>query len=101
MAENNKTTEDNRRDDYVNSRMKQHNRFYKNIYNVLYTINEFIIALLFLIGSVLFYFKALETWAITLFVIASFQFIIKPSIRLVHEIKARKHYGEEYDRQKT
>ncbi|MET3684394.1 hypothetical protein ABID56_002521 [Alkalibacillus flavidus] len=86
------------REEYIDSRMQNHNRFYKDIYNLLYTINDFTIAFWFLIGSILFYFESLKVWGVTLFVVASFQFMIKPTIRLVHEIKARSHYGEEYDR---
>ncbi|SES25226.1 YrhK-like protein [Gracilibacillus ureilyticus] len=89
------------REDYVNDRMKQHNRFYKNIYNILYTANDITIGFWFLLGSILFYFESLKIYGITLFVIASIQFLIKPAIRLVHEVKARKHYGEEYDQQQA
>ncbi|UOQ48391.1 YrhK family protein [Gracilibacillus caseinilyticus] len=89
---------DSSRKNYVDQRMKQHKRFYKNIYDILYTINDFTIAVWFLIGSIFFYFESLKTWGVTLFVIASVQFLIKPSIRLVHEFSARKHYGKEYDR---
>ncbi|RPF52209.1 YrhK family protein [Aquisalibacillus elongatus] len=88
------------REDYVDNQMKKHNRFYKDIYNVLYTLNDFTIAFWFLVGSIFFYFESLKTWGVTLFVIASFQFMIKPTIRLVHEIKARGHYGREYDEMK-
>ncbi|NIK13029.1 YrhK family protein [Alkalibacillus almallahensis] len=85
------------REAYIDERMRSHNRFYKDIYNLLYTINDFTIAAWFLVGSVFFYFESLKVWGVTLFVLASFQFMIKPTIRLVHEIKARRYYGEEYD----
>ncbi|GAE91971.1 hypothetical protein JCM21714_944 [Gracilibacillus boraciitolerans JCM 21714] len=97
----NRNSGNKEREDYVNHKMEKHNRFYKNIYNVLYTINDFTIAIWFLIGSILFYFESLKNWGVTLFVIASFQFLIKPTIRLVHEVQARKHYGNEYDHKKA
>ncbi|ENH95992.1 hypothetical protein J416_13184 [Gracilibacillus halophilus YIM-C55.5] len=86
-----------KRNEYVDSQMAKHNRFYKDIYNILYTLNDFTIAVWFLIGSIFFYFESLKTWGVTLFVIGSFQFLIKPTIRLIHEVNARKHYGTEYD----
>lgn len=85
------------RNDYVNNKMNNHSRFYKDIYKVLYTINDLTLGLWFFIGSIFFYFESLKTWGVTLFVIASFQFVIKPTIRLVHEVNARRHYQNEYD----
>ncbi|KAB8135781.1 hypothetical protein F9U64_10965 [Gracilibacillus oryzae] len=89
------------KEDYVNNRMKQHNQFYKSIYKVLYTINDFTIGVWFFAGSILFYFESLKKLGVTLFVIGSFQFLIRPTIRLVHEVKAKKHYGKEYDQQQA
>ena len=42
-------------------------------------------ALSFLVGSILFFWKSLGTAAISLFVIGSFYFAMKPTIRLVRE----------------
>ncbi len=85
------------REEYVDHKMNSHSQFYKKSYKILYTINDFTLGLWFLIGSVFFYFESLKTWGVTLFVLASLQFVIKPTIRLVHEMNARKHYGNEYD----
>ncbi|MFD2639996.1 YrhK family protein [Piscibacillus salipiscarius] len=97
--ENQTNAQHQSREDYIDEQMQQHKRFYKKIYNVLYTLNDFTVAFWFLIGSIFFYFESLKTWGVTLFVLASFQFAIKPTIRLIHEIKARGHYGREYDQQ--
>lgn len=96
----NRNSDSKDRENYINNKMEKHNRFYKGIYDILYTINDFTIAIWFLIGSILFYFESLKNWGVTLFVIASIQFLIKPTIRLVHEVQARKHYAEEYDNKK-
>ncbi|WP_255437482.1 YrhK family protein [Thalassobacillus sp. CUG 92003] len=87
------------KDEYVNHQMGQHSNFYKHIYHVLYTINDFLLGLWFFIGSIFFYFDSLKTWGVTLFVLASLQFVIKPTIRLVHEFHAKNHYRNEYDEQ--
>ncbi|MCG1029076.1 YrhK family protein [Virgibacillus halodenitrificans] len=85
------------RDEYVTGKMRQHTRFYKKIYQLLYTLNDFLLGLWFLIGSIFFYFEPLKTWGVTLFVIASLQFVLKPTIRLIHEIDAKRYYGRKYD----
>ncbi|SHM99175.1 YrhK family protein [Gracilibacillus kekensis] len=95
---NDQSVRNHSREGYVNCQMKKHSRFYKHIYNVIYTVNDIIIAIWFIIGSILFYFESIKTYGVTLFVLASFQLLIKPTIRLIHEVRAKKHYGEEYDR---
>lgn len=88
------------REAYIDRRMKGHTLFFRKIYHTLYTINDFLLGLWFFIGSICFYFEG--PWRIlgvTLFVLASFQFLVRPTIRLVHEFHARRHYGHEYDRQ--
>ncbi|WP_150912293.1 YrhK family protein [Marinobacter halotolerans] len=51
-------------------------------YEVMSIINDFIIALWFLVGSILFLFPEYERAAIWFFIIGSFQFLVRPSIRL-------------------
>ena len=48
--------------------------------------NDFLIAIWFLIGSIFFFFPSLERAAAWLFVIGSFQFIVRPTIRLICHI---------------
>ncbi len=52
--------------------------------------NDFLIALWFLVGSILFLFPELETYAIWLFIIGSFQFLIRPSLRLMSHFHIKK-----------
>ena len=54
---------------------------------ILHTAVDFVAALSFLVGSILFFWKSLETAAISLFVIGSFFFAMKPTIRLVRELR--------------
>ncbi|MGH9550866.1 MAG: YrhK family protein [Terriglobales bacterium] len=51
--------------------------------------NDFLIAIWFLIGSIFFLFPAMERPAAWLFVIGSFQFIVRPTIRLIRHIHLR------------
>jgi len=57
------------------------------IYELAYTIVDFAAATCFVIGSILFLWKAYETPAIWLFVIGSVCFALKPTIRMVREFR--------------
>jgi len=52
-------------------------------YEVLSIINDFFIAIWYLLGSVFFLYPSLEKVAIWLFIIGSVQFLIRPTIRLL------------------
>ncbi|WP_338035594.1 YrhK family protein [Billgrantia antri] len=52
-------------------------------YETLSITNDFLIAIWFLLGSILFLYPSMEKAAAWLFIIGSFQFLIRPTIRLV------------------
>jgi len=55
-------------------------------YEVLSIINDFMIAIWFLVGSILFLFPSIEKTGVWMFIIGSFQFLIRPTIRLAGHI---------------
>ncbi|RKF14221.1 hypothetical protein D6850_12450 [Roseovarius spongiae] len=57
------------------------------LYEIAYTIVDFIAALSFLVGSILFFWAKYETPAVWLFVIGSTCFCLKPTIRMAREIR--------------
>lgn len=57
------------------------------LYEIAYTIVDFTAAFCFVIGSVLFFWNQYETPAIWLFVIGSVCFALKPTIRIVREVR--------------
>ena len=59
-------------------------------YELLSITNDFLIAIWFLVGSILFLFPEYETVAIWLFTIGSFQFLIRPTIRLASHIHVQR-----------
>ncbi|WP_370232519.1 YrhK family protein [Marinobacter nauticus] len=59
-------------------------------YEMISIINDFFIAIWFLVGSILFLFPKHETAAIWLFIIGSFQFLVRPTIRLISHIHIRR-----------
>lgn len=59
-------------------------------YEVLSIINDFVVAILFLIGSILFLYPEYEKAAIWLFIFASFQFLLRPTIRLLSHIHIKR-----------
>ncbi|MCC2526264.1 hypothetical protein C7B63_02050 [Bacillus halotolerans] len=78
---------------------KQINRyelFFKKRYKVLYTVNDFIIGALFLIGSFFFFYDELMSAGIWLFAVGSFLLLVRPTIRLVHDFHYRKHLERLY-----
>ncbi|MFW2541202.1 YrhK family protein [Primorskyibacter sp. 2E107] len=56
-------------------------------FEIAHTLVDFTAAICFLIGSILFFWKAYETPAIWLFVIGSFFFAMKPTLKLIRELK--------------
>ncbi len=65
---------------------KRSRRFYA-MTEIVYTAVDFTAALGFLVGSVLFFWKSLETMAIWFFVVGSACFALKPTIRFAREIR--------------
>lgn len=59
-------------------------------YEVVSILNDFFIAIWFLLGSIFFLYPALEKVAIWLFIIGSVQFLIRPMIRLCAHIHIRR-----------
>ena len=56
-------------------------------YEIVYTAVDFVAAFAFIVGSLLFFDEATQTAATWLFVIGSVFFALKPTIRLVREVK--------------
>lgn len=69
---------------------RQRNAASRRVYaafELAHTIVDFLAAICFLAGSVLFFWKAHETQAVWLFVIGSACFCLKPTLRLMREVK--------------
>lgn len=64
----------------------EHERIY-GAYEIWYTSVDFAAALFFVVGSVLFFFKATQFSATSAFLIGSICFALKPTIRLLRELK--------------
>ncbi|MEI4232249.1 YrhK family protein [Roseovarius sp. D22-M7] len=56
-------------------------------YEIAHTVADFIAAISFLVGSVLFLWPVYETSAIWFFIVGSFFFCLKPSLRLAREVQ--------------
>lgn len=66
-------------------------------YETLSIINDFFIAIWFLAGSVLFLYPAWEQVAVWLFIIGSAQFLIRPALRLAHQIHLKRLPASRWD----
>jgi len=63
-------------------------------YEALSILNDIFIGIFFTVGSVFFFFTELETLAITLFLLGSIDFLLRPVIRLAHRMNVV-HSGDE------
>ncbi|MDX1801143.1 MAG: YrhK family protein [Marinobacter sp.] len=66
-------------------------------YEALSIANDFLIALWFLVGSVLFLYPSMEKAAVWMFIIGSFQFLIRPTIRLISHIHLQRVPASHWD----
>ncbi|HKK97410.1 MAG TPA: YrhK family protein [Marivita sp.] len=57
------------------------------VFEIIYTLVDFIAALCFIVGSVMFFFEEWQTPGTWLFLIGSICFALKPTLRLVRELK--------------
>lgn len=58
-------------------------------YQTISILNDFLIGIWFLIGSIAFFWPAWEHTGVWLFVLGSAQLIVRPTIRLAHRIHLR------------
>lgn len=66
-------------------------------YEVISIINDFFVAIWFFIGSVLFLFPEHERTAIWLFILGSFQFLLRPTIRLLSHFHIKRIPSGKWD----
>ncbi|MGY9049302.1 hypothetical protein P775_16175 [Puniceibacterium antarcticum] len=73
--------------DHKNRERNDHTRRIYALYEIAHTAVDFLAAVSFLIGSVLFLFPDYETPAVWLFILGSVFFMAKPTLRLLREIQ--------------
>ncbi len=65
--------------------------FFKQRYTILYNLNDVLIGLWFLIGSICFFWESTKTAGVWLFVLGSAQLMIRPLIRIIHRIHFQRY----------
>ncbi|QDP40015.1 YrhK family protein [Radiobacillus deserti] len=65
--------------------------FFKKPYQILYNINDFLISIWFLVGSIMFLYEEWKRVGVWLFIIGSGQLAIRPTIRIIHHIHLKRH----------
>jgi len=68
------------------SKTARHENIYA-MYEIVYTIVDFAAAVLFIIGSIMFFYEDWMTTGTWLFLVGSFFFAMKPALRLIRELK--------------
>lgn len=81
---------EDRTDSPLTLRVGHEELFIRRRYEVISITNDFLIAIWFLAGSILFLFPEYEKAAIWLFILGSFQFLIRPTIRLLSRIHVKR-----------
>ncbi len=72
---------------HENRQQSERSRRIYAITEVAYTAVDFGAAMCFLVGSVMFFWDSLYTAAVWLFVVGSFLFAVKPTIKFGREVK--------------
>ncbi|GAA4417082.1 hypothetical protein GCM10023169_12810 [Georgenia halophila] len=71
-----------------------------NRYETMSIVNDIFIGVFFVAGSIMFYFSSLQTWATTMFLLGSIDFVLRPVIRLArrtHLERLGRRDGESLD----
>ncbi|MFS0561102.1 YrhK family protein [Terribacillus sp. 179-K 1B1 HS] len=76
-------------------RVGEYGIFFKRPYQILYMLNDFLIGLIFLIGSFLFLYESWKTAGCWLFAAGSLLLLIRPTIRLIHDIHYKRYTKEQ------
>ncbi|MDN5864715.1 MAG: YrhK family protein [Gammaproteobacteria bacterium] len=66
-------------------------------YEVLSKLNDIMLGLWFVVGSVFFFFESLQTAAIALFLVGSVQLLARPVIRIARDVHVEKPSKESWD----
>ncbi len=69
--------------------------FFKKSYKILYTVNDILIGIWFLIGSLCFFKDSLQTIGVWLFTIGSAELLIRPTIKLIHDLHLKNHIKQQ------
>ncbi|MEC0284485.1 YrhK family protein [Terribacillus saccharophilus] len=72
-------------------RVGEYGIFFKRPYQIMYMLNDFLIGIIFLIGSFFFLYESLKTAGCWLFAVGSLLLLIRPTIRLVHDIHYKRY----------
>ncbi len=70
---------------YGNRQASERHEKVNTYYEMAITVVEFLAALLFLVGSIFFFYKTLVYAGTWMFVVGSLFFIIRPTVRLLRE----------------
>ncbi|MFP8782850.1 YrhK family protein [Planococcus plakortidis] len=72
---------------------KNHELIIRNRYKFYYNVNDVLIAVWFILGSLLFFWKETETIAIWFFLFGSIELLIRPLMRIFSEIHLKNIRG--------
>ncbi|ARD49574.1 YrhK family protein [Sporosarcina sp. P33] len=71
-------------------KLGKHVVFFNKNYRYIFIINELVLGIIFIVGSVFFFFETLKTAGIILFIVGSAQLFIRPVLKILHATTLRK-----------
>lgn len=89
--------EQKRADDPLTLQLGHEELVIRKRYETLSIANDFFIAIWFLVGSILFLYPSLAEPAAWLFIIGSFQFLVRPALRLASHIHLKRIPASQWD----
>ncbi|MDM5201463.1 YrhK family protein [Fictibacillus enclensis] len=85
------------KEDYLNLEIGNYEVWVRKRYKILYTLNDFMIGLWFLAGSILFLVESAKTVGVWLFIVGSLQLVMRPAIALANDLHVKRE-NERQDR---
>ena len=78
----------NQKKDYE-VKIGKHIIFFNKNYQYIFIINELLLGIEFVVGSVFFFYESLKTAGIILFIIGSTQLFIRPLLKIAHAVSLK------------
>lgn len=78
----------------------KHTIFFNKNYRYIFIINELILGIVFVVGSIFFLVESLKTAGIILFIVGSAQLFIRPVLKILHAITLRNIVNQDNNSQR-
>lgn len=74
----------------VEVQVGKHIIFFNKNYRYIFIINELLLGIEFVVGSVFFFYESLKTAGIIIFIVGSAQMFLRPVLKIFHAVSLKK-----------